>query len=251
MNRNSIRYQIKDKGLFIIAMCLNVALLIYAKNMLEEWRFAGRENIINALLLCIGKGPACWIGLLFPVVAALPFSTTYVREKKTGFYTCAVMRKGFKQYIAEKIVKSLLLGGITLALPVTLLTIYLKIEKDSAASLYDIDQHTTASFLTGIAEKNPNAYLIMTILIVFICGAVFSVFALGISAWVKNEFLTLVIPFAVCILSAIFFDNFNLLLTFCPSEYDYVRVWHIVVMDVAIFLTGITLFIMGVIKNKK
>lgn len=178
----------------MLAMVLNLLMLVYAYIMINiEW-MEGRENIINALMFCIGKGNSCWMGLLFPITATIPMSTLYIREVKAGYYSCCILRMGRKKYWTEKIIKTFLLGGISLAMPVGIMAVYLCNTLDISASLYDMDNYTTTSFYTNLAENSPLAYLGMTIALIFLCGASFSVFSLGISTLVRNEFLAIIIP---------------------------------------------------------
>lgn len=234
---------LKKYFLFFSSIVLNLFMLAYAKVMIERVWMEGRENVINALMFCMGTSSDCWMGLLFPVTAVISYATIYVRERKTGYYTCCVLRKSKKKYACHKFVCAALCGGVSLAFPVSLMGVFLYYTLDPTASLYDINHYTTTSFYTDLAEHNVIAYMIMTVVIVFVCGAVFSVFALGISTLVKNEFLTIIIPFAISILSAIFFDRYNLLLTFCPSEYDGISIWNILLMDIFLFGIGTLLWV--------
>ena len=78
-------------------------------------------------------------------------------------------------------------------------------------------------------------------------------FAIGISAWIKNTFLTLILPFVLCIAMAILIpDNrFDLLLIFAPNGYAWASVPIILIMSGILILTGIILFAVGVKNNEK
>lgn len=187
------------------------------------------------------------------MVAALPYATTYVREYKSGYLRCERIRKGQAHYIVGKLVASFFYGGFALAIPVGVYAIQLSLTRENTAPLLDENGNSFVSYLRDFALASPKGYMAMSVGIVFLCGAVFSVLALGISTWIKNEFLTIVLPFAMCILVAILSPVgwFNFLLLFCPSEYGLVQTWQLVVMGVALLMVGVLLFVFGVKCNEK
>ena len=107
-------------------------------------------------------------------------------------------------------------------------------------------------FMKDWAEGRELVYVLLLIGIIFLCGVIFATFALGISAWIKNSFLTLIIPFGLCILSAMFPPRkLHLLLLYSPNVYGHMSIPLTCVMGVLLFVTGIVMFVTGVKFNEK
>lgn len=248
-----VTYRLKQNRNFLVALLIGILLLEYSYYSTMSFGYEDAGNILTLFLITMASGLYGYLGLAFPMVAAFPYAAAYVREYKTGYLRCERLRKGQARYIVGKLVKSFFYGGFALAVPVGAYALQLGITRENTAPLEDEYGNSFVSYLHDFALAEPKGYMAMSVGIVFLCGAVFSVFALGISAWVKNEFLTIVLPFAICILVAILSPVhwFNFLLLFCPSEYSLVQTWQLVVMGAGILIAGVLLFIFGVRWNEK
>ncbi|MDD6290714.1 MAG: hypothetical protein PUA77_02830 [Lachnospiraceae bacterium] len=251
--REKIIYKLKQNRYFLTALLIALSLLEYSYYGMMSFGYEGAGNVLTLFLFTMASGLYGFLGIVFPMVAALPYATTYVREYKSGYLRCERIRKGQAHYIVGKLVASFFYGGFALAIPVGVYAIQLSLTRENTAPLLDENGNSFVSYLRDFALASPKGYMAMSVGIVFLCGAVFSVLALGISTWIKNEFLTIVLPFAMCILVAILSPVgwFNFLLLFCPSEYGLVQTWQLVVMGVALLMVGVLLFVFGVKCNEK
>lgn len=253
MSKNIIIYRLKQNKFFLIAIFISLILLEYSYQSTMSFGYENADNALDLFLYTLASGLASWLGLLFPMVAALPYAATYVREYKTGYLKCKLMRMGKFNYFCGKLLATFFYGGFALAVPVGIYALQIGLSHKTTAPLGGENGQTFVSYMIDFAKKNPGGYMALSVAIVFVCGAVFSVFAMGISAWVKNEFLTIILPFALCILVAIVspFASFNFLLLFCPSEYSFVQTWQLIAMAGGLLIAGILLFVFGVIRNEK
>lgn len=239
-----INYYLKRHFFLLASIVVGIVLLFYADYRARNiWFVIGMDNNINALMTAMGCGLDSWMGIFFPVLATVPFATSYVSDQKSGYFSSQRLRKHNKCYFIEKLWKSALTGSLSLAVPVAFFSIYLWMNNPCSASLYDESGDTVTSFMAHFAEKDPKLYMALIVLLTAIAGASMAVFALGISTMVKNEFLTLLIPFGICILSAILGDKNNLLLTFCPSEQADISLYRVLIMDLIVLAIGVGLWI--------
>lgn len=258
MKHINFRLWLKENLYFILSVILAVCLLEYSYYTVSVLcPRAGVENIINAMLFCMGDSGDGWMGILYPLFAVLPFSMVYVRDYKSGYLGSLLVRKEKKKYVRELLVKNFLGGGLALALPHLVLAIHLFFVLDAGTPLETDYGYTPVCFLAGLAYKNVYAYAAMMIVVVFFCGAVYAVFALGMSAWMKNGILTLFLPFAGTIILAFVLQNtdilasFDFLLLYNPNGSSRGNPLHLIVTDILLAVSGIILFLTGVKRNEE
>ncbi|MDD6482862.1 MAG: hypothetical protein PUF65_11455 [Lachnospiraceae bacterium] len=246
-------FKLKQHRYFLTALVFSMILLEYSYYSTMAFGYENAGNTVELFLYTLGSGLASWLGILFPMVAALPYATSYVQEYKTGYLKCEFLRERKSIYIVQKLILAFVYGGAALGIPVGLYALQIGLTHKTEVSLESMEGQRFVSYLPNIAEQNEAGYMAMSVGFVFLCGAAFSVFALGISAWVKNEFLTILLPFAICVLIAIVSPVgwFNLLLLFCPSEYSLIETWQLAVMWMGLMAVGIFLFVSGVKYNEK
>lgn len=251
MNINYVYLFKKYIGL-IVSIVLGIVLFEYAYCQMEFMRYSGSDNIIFALQLCMGCGVSGWNGIVFPILASLPMAINYVREYKSGYLKIRLTKQSKINYITNILLKNALCGGVALVIPLIEIIVHLYQDKGITAQLITEEGLSVVRFMTSFAESNPIGYILFQIMQVFSCGVVFSTFALGISAWLKNEFLTVLMPFAICILVAILSPNYSwdLLLLYCPNAYVNVPIFNLVVMASGLLFIGIIFFIIGFYKNE-
>lgn len=248
----SLSYALKKNSGFIISVIAGVVLYEHALFSGLKY-YEGADNVVNALMLSMGCGRAGWNGILFPILASLPMATQYVREYKSGYLWLILERTGNWKYKMERLGKNALFGALSLLIPYLIYAFQLTLMLDTAAPLYPDHGESLAHYNPELAEAYPILYILMIALIVSVCGAVFTTFALGFSTLVKNEFLTLLLPFATCILMAMVTPDlqWDLLCTYCPNGYAKIKTSNIVVMDCIVAFLGIGLFIIGTKINER
>lgn len=256
MKQISLRLWLKENFYFLLSVILSVCVLEYSYFMITvvDPRI-GADNIINGMIKCMGSSGEGWMGILYPLFAVLPFSMVYVRDYKTGYLGNLWMRQDKKKYMCEKIVKNFLGGGLALSLSLLVFAVHLFLKLDINAPLEDNNGYTSAYFLVGLAYKNVYGYVALMIVVAFFCGAAYAVFALGMSAWLKNGILTLFLPFVGTIILAFVMQSidvlapFDFLLLYNPSGSTLGKPLNLSVMDVLLTVSGIILFLTGVRRN--
>lgn len=245
-------WKIKKYFSFICAIAIGIIIFEYSYYEVESIGYVGSESIVFALQLCMGCGSSGWNGVVFPILAALPMAMNYVREYKTGYIKIRFTKQSKKKYIIGMLIKNGVLGGLALMIPFVMIAFHLYMDKGISALLMVEDGLTVVKFMTSFAEVNPIGYIVYQTIQVFLCGLAFSTFALGISAWVKNEFLTVLLPFALCVSVAILTPDYSwdLLLLYCSNAYINVSFFNLIVMGVLLFITGVMMFVTGVNKNE-
>lgn len=236
---------------FVVAVMVGVLLYEHALSSGLMY-YEGADNVVNAMVLSMGAGRAGWNGVLFPVIACVPMATLYVREYKSGCLWLVMEREGALRYKRRVMGENAILGALALTVPYAAYACQLVVKLGTDAPLHPEHGDTPVAYQMGLAEKSPIGYLVMTAVVVAVCGAVFATFGLGISAVVRNEFLTLLIPFALCILVAMItpFFQWDLLCTFCPNAYTKTRTSNIVIMDAVLAIAGIAMFMYGTKANE-
>ena len=232
---------IKKYSGFIISIV--IGLLLYEEaNYAYTYRAATAysDHMIYRLILSMGSGSSGWNGILFPILAALPMGISYVREYRSGYLKLRLQKMSRNRYVVVTLIQNAILGGLGLLIPYA---VYLNIKEGE----------TVIMFHPELAASNTIAYVCLLGTFVLLAGVTFATFAIGISAWIKNTFLTLILPFVLCIAMAILIpDNrFDLLLIFTPNGYAWASVPIILIMSGILILTGIILFAVGVKNNEK
>lgn len=243
----------KNLGL-IIAIVIGVILFEEA-----NYEYSRRISNINGnhmlyrLILSMGNGSAGLNALFFPVLAALPIGVSYVREYKSGYLKLILQRESLKKYVIKKLCLNIIYGGISLVVPYILYCIHLYVQLGTKAELVLDKGNTVIMFCPELANENMLLYLVVIGAFVFNAGAVFATFSIGISAWVKNEFLSLALPFALCIAVAIVTPDmkWDLLLLYSPNGYEYASIAVIIIISAFMYLMGAMMFIFGVKKNEQ
>lgn len=251
MNKE-VSWIIKRNLGFVCAVLVGVILFEYSYYEIKSTGYYGAENIVFTLQLCMGCGSSGWNGVVFPILAALPMAMNYVREYKTGYIKIRFTKQSKKKYTIQMLLKNGILGGGALLIPFVILVIHLYLDKGIGAPLMTEQGLTVVKFMTSFAEANPIGYMIYQGVQVFLCGVVFSTFSLGISTLVKNEFLTVLLPFALCISVAILTPDFSwdLLLLYCVNAYSEVSLFKVCIMGTLLLITGVILFVVGVNRNE-
>lgn len=211
----------------------------------------GMNDVVSALVHAMSNGQFSFNGVLFPILATLPMATRYVREWKSGYLKLVFSKQKRNEYIVKMLLKNAFIGGSALALPAILFTIQLYIYYREWCSPYQELIHV--HFMKQIAIQNGGFYVFLVIIGVFCCGVVFATFSLGISAWTKNSFLTIMLPFVLCIVVAMTTPDFgwDLLLLYSPNIYTETSYVCIAIMEVSLFVLGILLFVVGVYRNEE
>lgn len=246
----------KFKSLLFFFIAVLIGIILFEEANYEytyRVETAYGDHAIYRLVLSMGNGQAGLNSLFFPVLAALPLGISYIREYKSGYLKLIFQRMSLSKYMISKLLKNALAGGIALVIPYYIYAIHLYFQLGDKSELMIEEGQTAVMFLPNLAAGNTLKYILVLSIFVFLAGVTFATFALGISAWIKNQFLTLAIPFALCIFVAIVTPDFkwDLLLLYSPNGYAEVSIGILAIMYISLVIVGVILFISGVIRNEK
>lgn len=137
--------------------------------------------------------------LLLPVIAVLPFGTSYHLEEKSGTIKNILIRCKRSQYYLSKYIAVFLSGGATVVLP---LLVNLGLTSATLPAL--LPQCMTGTFpifsnamWSEIYYTRPWLYLLLYLILIFIFSGLFSCMALAFSHFLRNGFVIMISPFLV------------------------------------------------------
>ncbi len=166
----------------------------------------GQEKSVN---VCITTAYENWIlfepntyryVLIFvmPILAVLPYGTSYYTDLKSGYVKQIATRISMKTYTRIKYMATFLSGGIVIVLP-------LVIQFLLTATIYPLHKpyrfngsmNGEYSFVVDIFYEHPMIYTIFRLLLVFIVAGLLATVALFISKYIYNLFSVFITPFAI------------------------------------------------------
>lgn len=205
-------------------------------------------DFIDTFIFAQTDNTTALMGLIFPIIAVLPIGASYRDERSCGYYFLLRTKILRKRYLRIKLIVSALSGAIAVGIPNLLYLILVMIIKGIYA---DGESDVALSFLTDIYYAKPLAYAGLLVINAAVCGAVFAVLGMGISAWVKNKYLAMILPFAYYIFSGMVLSyvnpHLNAISLFSVNQYQTANGFAIFTYDLILLLTGVILFITGVV----
>ncbi|WP_382360273.1 hypothetical protein [Lentibacillus kimchii] len=142
--------------------------------------------------------------MLVPILAALPFSTQFLVDRKTNYYELMMMRSGKYKYLFSMLAVSAFAGFLAIAIP--LLINFLLFSLTFPAIHPDPFVYYTQglfSFKTLFYSLQLNFPLIHTLFYIFlsgIIGSLFAVFSAALCLHIRFSLISLVIPVIISIL---------------------------------------------------
>lgn len=157
--------------------------------------------------------PTTILFAIFPLLSTLPYATTYLEDRNSGYIKNIVIRTSKKKYYLAKFFVTMLsglvvpisifLGGfisITMVLP--------SIMPQMAAFTFPAASNN--AMWSDIYRQQPIIYMILYSLLDSLFYAAISAFALGISSFVYQRFVVLVLPSVLFFFSTYALSRFNL-----------------------------------------
>ncbi|MCM3149257.1 MULTISPECIES: hypothetical protein [Bacillus] len=147
----------------------------------------------------ISDYPALYMFLL-PILATLPFSDLYSRDRSTGFIRFLIIRGKQKQYFFSLFLINFLAGMLTAVFPL-LLNIYLSfmrlpnIKPDRAIN-NEMPLDSDNTFLPDLYYTHPFVHMLLYVILIGIFSGMFASIALGFGMFIKKSFVVLITPFA-------------------------------------------------------
>lgn len=204
---------IRGKGFrtsLILGIALSILHAFWVSDYLEQAFFRTiRENGKGAYFNADPSFMQGWIGMdvfstygslfyltLFPLLAALPYAASLLREEQLGYEKNVMIRSGKTVYFMTKFITAFITGGIVVTVPAVL-------SLGIAMSYLPLIPVEPLMYQTGITSfslwgeifyRSPLLYAVLYLLLDFVIAGVFSVLSLTICWRMKNVFLGMVLP---------------------------------------------------------
>lgn len=192
---------------FKIAVLLGCVLMI----LQSVWIYAYLEGFYSVILLN-DANPSflqAWMGtepfsvysnlyyyILFPLLAALPYAGSGLREQQLGYDKQMIIRVGKWRYASSKYGASFMAGGVVVTIP-PLLSLMLAMSRlPMIPEPKSMGQGAVGalSLWSLIYYKNPLLYVLLYIGLDFLVGGILSNIALSFTYWMNSRFVLFITP---------------------------------------------------------
>lgn len=144
--------------------------------------------------------------ILMPLVACIPFTISYLKDKKSGFNKYVIIRGNYKSYIVSKFVTTFISGfvAIFVASIISYLVIMLVDSGEQFRSIFYPD-----TFLSDLSKANFNLFAFIFVMICSFMGGVYATVGLAISSLIDNTLVALLSPFTIYYLGTYIIVNIS------------------------------------------
>lgn len=260
--KNELKRALFGKNAIIsFSITLGILIAVFMKDFgFESIRYISQYptfDAIDAFLTVMSST----IVIVFPLLATIIFSDSYLQEKESGFTKFIYTRMPLKKYVSIKVIvnsiSSVLVAGTSSLFMLIFLVVAVGIRNPKIAS-YTNNINGPLSYLLDSRDTRL-IYALIIILLFSIAYMVTATLALGISAWVKNRYLVLIIPFFYYILCGTIVEMLGInrifdfhLARVISLKRSMTTLPNVVIYPLLIFIVGVALFYIGVvIKNEK
>lgn len=148
--------------------------------------------------------------LLLPILAALPFADTFLKDKQTGFLLAVLSRGKINSYFTNLFAINFFVAGIVIAIPL-LLNLYLafmflpNIPPDPIVN----NQMSLDSMMTYFPElyySHPLLHTLFYIFLAFMYAGLFASVCLSVSFYINNRFMVILFAFIIQMVLTLFFQ---------------------------------------------
>lgn len=199
---------------------------------------------IDLFLFSQGYSTTAILALIFPIIAVLPFAATYREERQSGYYFLICGKTGRLRYCCIKLLYVFLTGASAVGVPNLLflfICLFLKQGMIGESSI-------SIGFLWPLYCERPLLYGALIAVNSALCGGIFSLLGLGISAWFKNKYIAALLPFGGYIFSGMLLAYIapwlNAICLFALNAYGAGAMLYLI-YDLALLCGGILLFVTG------
>lgn len=175
------------------------------------WLPSQGVSIMYTFLSGYNSGTLSYLALLFPLIASIPYATSYIEDCTSGFNKYIYTRMNKMKYLHIRVIINALVGGFALSIGPILAMLFLLVIKlfTSASMLKTVEQIETVTYFYSQGIDSPLLMMLVIIGIIFVCGAVIATFTLGLSTILQNHYFTALSSFIILLVSATLFTNFN------------------------------------------
>ena len=152
------------------------------------------DNGVFIMMKILSIGMTGSLAFMIPLIAIIPYATTYKEERSNNFIYFLFTRISKKKYITVKILVNICVtSGIFL---VTLLGTYIIILVVKGFPKIELLQKFAGLF-SDVYVENPGLYPILVIIGMTFFIICFSIFSLGLSTVVENKYMAIVLPIII------------------------------------------------------
>lgn len=189
-------------------------------------------------------------GIFIPLISCLPYSYSYLEDKKSGFFNLINTRVKNKNYLYSKLISNAIAGGIAVSLPTLLYGLIIIIFFKNEATR-DLLINPSGPF-SELFKTNPNIYIIFFSFMEFLAGAMYATMGMAISSFINRKVITIISPLIISNIQSTLFRMIGL------EYFTYFIMFGFHVIDIKIssvvFLFSITMILSSLaffIKGRK
>lgn len=160
---------------------------------------------------------------LLPLIATIGIGTVIQEDKNNGFLYIALSKTTFQKYFTSFFIVSFLVGFVVIALPLlfNFFTAFLFLPNVPVDPIINsnIGITETSTFFPDLYFNHPFIHVLFYIFLSGFFGGVFSLLSVSCSFYYKNQFVVLIIGFAIQIVLTVF----NLFISFPISPMFFLR----------------------------
>ncbi|WP_410981625.1 hypothetical protein [Bacillus cereus] len=135
--------------------------------------------------------------LLMPVLAALPFSTSYNSDKTDKFKSFVSKEIPFFPYVCTKYIVTFLIGGFLYILPFVFSLLFCKLTIPDGSPTPTLGIIKDNGMFASLYFSSPITYISLYIGINFLFAGLMAVLGLSASIWSRKDYMAILFPFAV------------------------------------------------------
>lgn len=214
---------------------ISVLMIVYFDNMLYS------NGRLDGLDCYIYIEKFTYIGFIAPVVLALVYSTSIIKDRNTGFMDKILEIISIKDYFKVKFIVNALITGLMFFVSQVTVVIYLIINFGIKDKIDTNITHFSNNY------NNPKIVCIILIILITTLSAVaFSTFMLGFVTAVNKKYIAFIFPLFYVVVTGIFFQalSFNVIINFNIIDlfnlimgYD-TNILSVIIYDLILMMAG-------------
>ncbi|KMN46992.1 hypothetical protein ACT1UG_15900 [Bacillus paramycoides] len=196
--------------------------------------------------------------LLMPVIASLPFSTSYNSDKSDGFKAFISKDVSIFSYSFTKYIATFFCGGFLYTLPFILSLLFCKLTIPNGKPATGTGMINDNGMFAELYYSSPLTYISIYIGINFLFAGLMALLGLAASTWSQKDYMAILFPFAVTSIPYVLINTIFPTIGGAPIHlYDPKQPLqgmspYILIMQCAFFfLIGLFMYIKGLQRDKK
>lgn len=228
-----------------ITCIISIALFFYGMASFIPHIATKELSILYVFLNGYNSGTGSFLILMFPLVAAIPYATSYIEDKRNGVNKYITMRMKRNYYLQIRLIVNGLVGGFALFIaPFTAMIFLLLMRLTTGAETIRGGAETLIVF-QRLGVHSVEMMMLTVCLLLFCCGFTIATLTLGLSTIIKNVYLTVLAPFLLLLFSGIILATFspklNLMALYDIHNY-FMPMSERIIYYVIVLIIGISLY---------